>query len=424
MNRTRLFFLLGFALFISLGIIITGASRSEASGEKAEPAAAPTFTKDIAPIFFKNCAECHRPGEIAPMSLMTYKEVRPWAKAIREQVVNREMPPWHADPAHGQWSNDKRLPQKDIDAITAWIDAGALEGDPKAMPAAPKFAKGWQIGEPDLVINMPEEFTVPAEGSVPYMYFTVPSNFTEDKYVTAMEARAGDLSVVHHIVIYVRDPKEKASRRQDIGTGLLGALSPGNTPFMATPGTAKLIKAGSNIVFQMHYTPSGKATKDRSMIGLKFAKAPVDKIITTTAAWDARFEIPANAPNHEIRATYNVEEDLDIISLMPHMHLRGKDYTYIAHYPDGRKEILLSVPRYDFGWQVYYYPVKPLRMPKGTKIETIAHYDNSTKNPQNPDPAKPVRFGEQTWEEMMNGFFDFVPAQSTAKSAASSSGSR
>ncbi len=425
MNRTRLFFLLGFALFISLGIIMTGASRSEASGKKAEPIATPTFTKDIAPIFFKNCAECHREGEIAPMSLMNYKEVRPWAKAIREKVVSREMPPWHADPAHGQWSNDKRLSPKEIETITAWIDGGVKEGDPKTMPAEPKFAKGWQIGEPDLVINMPEEFTVPAEGAVPYMYFTVPSNFTEDKYITAMEARAGDLSVVHHIVIYVRDPKEKASRRQDIGTGLLGALSPGNTPFIASPGTAKLIKAGSNIVFQMHYTPSGKATKDRSMIGLKFAKAPVDKIITTTAAWDARFEIPANAPNHEIRAFYNVEEDVDIISLMPHMHLRGKDYTYIAHYPDGRKEILLSVPRYDFGWQVYYYPVKPLRMPKGTKIEAIAHYDNSTKNPQNPDPSKPVRFGEQTWEEMMNGFFDFVPVQSAAKSAASSSsGSR
>ncbi len=416
MNRIRL---LGFVLFISLGIALAGLSRSEAGKN-----AAPTFTKDIAPIFFKNCAECHRPGEIAPMSLMNYKEVRPWAKAIREKVVSREMPPWHADPAHGQWSNDKRLSQKDIDAVTAWIDAGVPEGDPKAMPAAPKFAKGWQIGEPDLVINMPEEFTVPAEGAVPYMYFTVPSNFTEDRYVTAMEARAGDLSVVHHIVVYVRDPKEKASRKQDIGTGLLGALSPGNTPFIAVPGTAKLIKAGSNIVFQMHYTPSGKATKDRSMIGLKFAKAPVDKVITTTAAWDARFEIPAHAQNHEVRATYLIEEDVDIISLMPHMHLRGKDYTYIAHYPDGRKETLLSVPRYDFGWQVYYYPVKPLRMPKGTKIETIAHYDNSTRNAQNPDPAKAVRFGEQTWEEMMNGFFDFVPVQSPAKQAASSSSSR
>lgn len=419
MKSTRLTFLI---VAVALIIVSSGISRSTASGNDSNSAAIPTFTKDVAPIFFKNCAECHRPGEIAPMSLMNYKEVRPWAKAIREKVVSREMPPWHADPNHGQWANDKRMSQKDIDTIIAWIDGGAKEGDPKDMPALPKFAKGWQIGEPDIVFQMPEEFTVPAEGTVPYMYFTVPSGFTEDKYVTAMEARAGDLSVVHHIVIYVRDPGNR-SRKQDIGTGLLGALSPGNTPFIAQPGTAKLIKAGSQIIFQMHYTPSGKETKDRSIVGLKFAKASVDKVITTTAAWDMRFEIPANAENHEVRATYDVEEDINIVSLMPHMHLRGKDYTYLAHYPDGRKEILLSVPRYDFAWQVYYYPVKPIRLPKGTKIETIAHYDNSTKNALNPDPSRPVRFGEQTWEEMMNGFFDFVPANQSKEKSAASSGS-
>ncbi len=420
MIRTRLTMLI---LAGCLTITAVGIS-SKASGEKVATSAAPTFTKDIAPIFFKNCAECHRPGEIAPMSLMNFKEVRPWAKAIREKIVSREMPPWHADPAHGQWSNDKRMSQKDIDTIVAWVDGGTKEGDPKDMPAAPKFAKGWQIGEPDITFQMPEEFTVPAEGAVPYMYFTVPSKFTEDKYITAMEARAGDLSVVHHIVVYVRDPKGKAPKRQDIGTGLLGALSPGNTPFIATPGTAKLIKAGSDIVFQMHYTPNGKATKDRSIIGLKFAKGPVDKVITTTAAWDTRFVIPPNAENHEVRASYVAEEDLDIVSLMPHMHLRGKDYVYTAYYPDGRKEILLSVPKYDFGWQVYYYPVKPIRIPKGTKIEGVAHYDNSTKNPVNPEPGKAVRFGEQTWEEMMNGFFDFVPVGQSKPVITGSSSSR
>lgn len=420
MKRIRLTVL---SLVVCLVVAAIGFSGSKVSGEKASAPAAPTFTKDVAPIFFKNCAECHRPGEIAPMSLMNYKEVRPWAKSIREKVISREMPPWHADPNHGQWSNDKRMSQKEIDTILAWVDGGTKEGDPKDMPAVPKFAKGWQIGEPDITFQMPEEFTVPAEGAVPYMYFTVPSGFTEDKYIAAMEARAGDLSVVHHIVVYVRDPKERAPKRQDIGTGLLGALSPGNTPFIAQPGTAKLIKAGSQIVFQMHYTPSGKVTKDRSIIGLKFAKGPVDKVITTTAAWDTRFVIPPNAENHEVRATYTAEEDLDIVSLMPHMHLRGKDYKYVAHYPDGRQEVLLSVPRYDFGWQVYYYPVKPLRMPKGTKIEGIAHYDNSTKNPVNPNPSQLVRFGEQTWEEMMNGFFDFVPVGPPAKPAASGSSS-
>ncbi|MBL8207161.1 MAG: thiol-disulfide isomerase [Blastocatellia bacterium] len=413
MKHSRLFALVA-SLFITLGFTVT--FQAGARGRTA----APTFSKDVAPILFNHCTSCHRPGEIAPMSFQNYKEIRPWAKAIREQVVNRTMPPWHADPHIGQWSNDKRLAQKDIETIVAWVDGGAKEGDPKDVPALPKFASGWQIGEPDVVFQMPEEFTVPAQGTVPYIYFQVPSNFKEDRYVTAMEARAGDLSVVHHIVIYVREPNPTRPKRQnDLGDGLLGALSPGMTPFIAQPGTAKLIKAGSTIVFQMHYTPSGKVTKDRSILGLKFAKAPVDKIITTTAAWDARFEIPANAENHEVRAHWVADEDIDIISLMPHMHLRGKDYTYKATYPDGRSEVLLSVPRYDFGWQVYYYPKQPIRIPKGTRIETIAHYDNSTKNPVNPAPDKPVRFGEQTWEEMMNGFFDYVP---TSKASPTTSG--
>ena len=415
MIRTRLLILI-----IAMGGLAAIASLSR--GASAGGSAVPTFSREIAPIFMKNCVSCHRGGEIAPMALTNYKEVRPWAKSIREKVAQREMPPWHADPKHGEWENDRRMTQAEVDAILAWVDGGAPEGDPKQMPPVPKFAAGWQIGEPDVVFQMPEEFTVPAEGTVPYMYFTVPSNFKEDKYVAAMEARAGDLSVVHHIVIYVRDPKEATPKRQDIGTGLLGALSPGQTPFMAQPGTAKLIKAGSNIVFQMHYTPSGKATKDRSMVGLKFAKWPVERVMTTTAAWDARFTSPPHAENYEVRATWDVEEDIAIWSLMPHMHLRGKDYLYRAVYPDGRSEILLSVPKYDFGWQVYYYPKKPIRLPKGTRIETVAHYDNSVRNPQNPDPTRPVRFGEQTWEEMMNGFFDYtVETRSAARPAASGS---
>jgi hypothetical protein len=419
MRVSRLIVFVSLLCLIAIGFLISRVDRASA---KASTPASPTFSKDVAPIFAKSCMNCHRPGEIAPMSFLNYKEVRPWAKAIREKVVKREMPPWHADPAHGEWANDRRLAQKDVDTIKAWVDGGAPEGDPKDLPSLPKFATGWQIGEPDVVFYMPEEFTVPAEGAVPYTYFTVPSNFKEDKYIAAMEARAGDLSVVHHIVIYIRDPQESRPKRQDIGTGLLGALSPGMTPFMATPGTAKLIKAGSNIVFQMHYTPSGKVTKDRSMVGLKFLKSPVDKVITTTAAWDARFTIPPNAENYEVKASWPVEEGITIWSFSPHMHLRGKDYLYRAVYPDGRSEILLSVPKYDFSWQVYYYPKNPIKLPKGTRIETVAHFDNSVKNPLNPDPSKPVRFGEQTWEEMMNGFFDYTVDGAGAKASASGSG--
>ena len=294
--KTRLFALV---LLVGLVSALAFTHSSNAKPDAKLSIGAPTFTTHIAPILFANCASCHRTGEIAPMALTNYKEVRPWAKAIKEQVASRQMPPWHADPKHGAWANDRRLSQQDIDTLVKWVDQGAPEGDPKAVPPLPKFASGWQIGEPDVVFEMPETFTVPAEGTVPYMYFTVPSNFKEDKYIAAMEARAGELSVVHHIVVYVRDPKERPTK-QDIGTGLLGALSPGQTPFMAQLGTAKLIKAGSNIVFQMHYTPSGKVTKDRSVVGLKFAQAPVNQVITTTAAWSANFSIPPNAENHEI----------------------------------------------------------------------------------------------------------------------------
>lgn len=413
MKRTRLM-LLVLGLFVSAAL----AGSSAASGGSR---GALTFNKDIAPIFFNNCVGCHREGEIAPMSLMTYKEVRPWAKAIREKVATREMPPWHADPKHGTWANDRRMSQKDIDAILSWVDGGAKEGDPKDLPPAPKFASGWQIGEPDMVFHMPVEYTVPAEGAVSYQYFNVPTNFKEDRYIQALEARAGNLSVVHHIVIYVREPQQtRRSKKLDLGEGLLGALSPGMTPFKAKPGTAKLIKAGSQLVFQMHYTPNGKETKDRSFVGLIFAKEPVEKVITTTAAFDMKFAIPPGASNHEVKAYYEFENDSHIVSFSPHMHLRGKDVLYRAIYPDGKSEVLLALPKYDFNWQVYYYPTRPLPMPKGTKIEVIAHFDNSTKNALNPDPTRTVTFGEQTWDEMMNGFFDiWVDSEAVARPASS-----
>jgi len=398
-------------IFASVCCILLAIAGSQAASSDTKTSL--TFTKDIAPILYNNCIGCHRPGEIAPMSLITYKEVRPWAKAIREKVANRDMPPWHPDAKYGQWANDLRLAQKDVDAVVGWVDGGAVEGNPKDLPPMPKLTTGWQIGEPDVIFQMPTEFTVPAEGAVPYQHFVVPTNFKEDRYVQALEARAGNLSVVHHIVMYVRDPAEQArgrgqNRKFNIADGILGALSPGQTPFIAKPGEAKLIKAGSQLVFQMHYTPNGKEAKDRSIVGLIFAKGPVDKTVNSKAAFDTRFAIPPGAQNYEVKAEYEFEEDSHIISLMPHMHLRGKDIIYRAIYPDGRSEILLSVPKYNFAWQVYYYPLKPIAAPKGTRLEAVAHYDNSTKNPLNPDPTREVRFGEQTWDEMMNAFFDFT----------------
>lgn len=387
----------------------------------AQPAAPPrpapvTFTKDVAPILYKNCVRCHRPDEIAPMSLLTYQDARPWAKAIRQRVAERTMPPWFADPAHGEFSNDLRLSQQDIDTIVAWVDRGAVKGDDTDMPAPPAYAPGWTIAEPDAVFTMPLEQPVPADGVVPYLYFTVPTNFAEDKWIQALEIRPGNRKVVHHVIVSVlepgaaRGPVEQGSDKApvDVVRSQLGGTTPNRPGAIFPEGTARLVKAGSSLVFQMHYTPNGEATKDRTSIGLIFAKQPPAKVLRAGLAINTRFVIPPGDPNHEVRSAATVGEDVHLYTLMPHMHFRGKDFTYTAVYPDGRSEILLRVPKYDFNWQLTYSFKKPLALPKGTRIECVAHFDNSKANLDNPDPTAEVRWGDQTWEEMMIGWFDYV----------------
>ena len=384
-----------------------------------------TFTKDVAPILFKNCAECHRAGEIAPMSLMSYQEVRPWARAIRERVVDRSMPPWSADPNHGEWANDARLSQKEIDTVVAWVNAGAPKGDDKDMPPAPKFTDGWTIGKPDVVIEMPEEYTVPADGTVPYLYFTMPTNFTEDKWIQAMEIRPGNRSVVHHVIAFTQEPGAKVSGEGENARGRtsLGGITPNKAGIVYGNGYARQIKKGSNIVFQMHYTTNGQETKDRTKIGFVFAKEPAKKILMTGNAANARFAIPPGDPNFEVKSSKTFNEDVLITSFMPHMHVRGKSFTYTAVYPDGRSEILLNVPKYDFNWQLTYLPKKPILLPKGTRLDCVAHYDNSPSNKFNPDPSKEVRWGDQTWEEMMIGWYTYARADEPQKAPAVSSSS-
>jgi hypothetical protein len=369
-----------------------------------------TFTKDVAPILFKNCVECHRPGEIGPMSLLSYQEVRPWAKAIRERVVERSMPPWSADPKIGKWANDPSLSPKEIDTIVTWVNAGAPKGDDKDLPAAPKFTEGWTIGQPDVVLEMPVEHTVPAEGTVPYLYFTIPTGFTEDKWIRALEIRPGNRAVVHHVIAFTQEPgAANASGRGEgsRGWGQLGGITPNKTGVVYAPGYARLIKKGSNIIFQMHYTTNGQVTKDRTKIGLIFATEPAKKLLVTGNALNARFAIPPGDPNYEVRSSATMKEDVYLTSFMPHMHVRGKDFTYTAVYPDGRSEVLLHVPKYDFNWQLTYLPKEPIRLPKGTRLECVAHFDNSARNKYNPDPSKEVRWGDQTWEEMMIGWFSY-----------------
>jgi mono/diheme cytochrome c family protein len=391
---------------------------TSANETSTAPAKTVTFTKDIAPILYKNCAECHRPGEVAPFSVLSYKDVRPWAKSIKEQVTSKQMPPWHADPNHGDWKNDRRLTQAELDTLIAWVDGGAKEGDPKALPPAPKYVEGWTIGKPDVTLSIPEQ-NVPAEGVVAYQYLTVKTNFTEDRWIQAAEIRSTGRDAVHHVIAFVRAPGINQGNEQS----LLCGYAPGEQPAVFPAGMAKKVPAGADIIFQMHYTPNGKALKDVTTLGLIFAKEPVKHQVLTRGVLQMRFEIPPGAPSHEVRSQYTFNQDARITSFMPHMHLRGKDFVYIAHFPDGTKKTLLNIPRYDFNWQTYYVPKEPVLMPKGTKLECIAHYDNSPANKFNPDPTKAVKWGDQTWEEMMIGWISFYHETAPAKPATASGAS-
>ncbi len=401
-----------------IALVLLGALGSTIAS--SGPSARVNFNRDVAPILQKNCMHCHRPGEIGPMSLLTYKDVRPWARSIREVVRERSMPPWLADPRYGEFSNDRRLSQKDIETIDAWVVGGAPEGAPEDLPPNPRFVEGWTIGPPDLVLPMTEEFTVPADGVVPYKYFIVPTNFTGDRYVQAAEIRQGNRSVVHHVIVSVREPGQAAGDRLEGeggedsiprsrgSDGMLVGWAPGVSPLQLPPGQAKLVKARSVLVFQMHYTTTGETAKDRTSVGLIFAREPVEKRVITTGAFARELAIPPGEANYETRASFTFKEDSHVLSLMPHMHLRGKNFEYRAVFPDGTSKIILSVPRYDFNWQLTYWLKEPLAMPKGSRLECTAHFDNSSNNKFNPDPTKLVRWGQQTWEEMMIGWFDYT----------------
>jgi hypothetical protein len=405
-----------------------------------------TFYKDVLPVLQKDCQGCHRPGEAAPMSFLTYDQTRPWAKAMKQAVLGKQMPPWFADPHYGKFSNDRTLSAAEIDTLVSWADTGAKPGDPKDAPKAVAFVEGWRIGKPDMVIEMPLAFEVPTSGTIDYQYIMIPTNFKEDTYVQVAEARPGNPAVVHHIIAFIREPgsnwmkdakpgvpfvpkdhvrtenltpeqrkKLAQSNGGGIGGDFLAGYAPGTVPFVMRPGEAKLVKAGSDIILQMHYTANGKPATDKSRIGLIFAKDKPNARVLTLAAGALDFEIPPGDSNYQVDAKLKLQRDVTLVSLLPHMHFRGKSFEYRVTYPTGEKETLLSVPKYDFNWQLTYELEKPKVLPKGTVIECTAHYDNSANNKYNPDPAKAVRFGEQTWEEMMFGFFEVsVPMDVTA----------
>lgn len=374
-----------------------------------------TYSNQIARLFQDRCIRCHREGEIAPFSLSDYDEIAGWAPMIEEVVRENRMPPWHADPKFGDFANASRLSDEEKGLITTWVANGAPQGDPQDLPAPREFTPGWRIAAPDRVIRMSDKpFTVPAAGTVEYQYFVVDPGFTEDVWVREAEARPGNNAVVHHIIVFVAPPDQ---RGRQMGTGLrnlLVATAPGNPPMRCPTGMAKRVPAGSKFVFQMHYTANGSQQQDLSSVGLVFADPEtVTREVQTDLAIDTGFEVPAGADNYEVHAWRKISADTLLLSFMPHMHLRGKAFRYEVEYPDGTVETLLNIPAYDFNWQNSYALKEPKFVPKGAKLHCVAHFDNSQDNLANPDPTQPVRWGDQTWEEMMIGFFDRAAAEET-----------
>jgi peroxiredoxin len=397
------------------GCIIARAIKPKATGTI-------TYSKHVSRIIQNRCQECHRPGQVGPMALLTYEDALSWQEMIREVVEEKRMPPWHADPKHGKFENDRSLSREERETILGWIKQGCPRGDDRDLPAEKKWPSGWMIGKPDVVFEMPREYTVPADGGprgVRYQYFRVDTKFAEDRWIQAAEARPGAREVVHHIIVYVFDPTKVKGRigergegrtglRQDgIGNGFLAAYAPGDMPLNLPTGYAKKLPKGAILVFQMHYTPDGVERKDRSSVGLIFAKEPPRHEVRTRGIAQQLLIIPPGEANHEVKSRSTFDRDVTLMSLLPHMHLRGKDFNYEAVYPDGKREMLLSVPQYDFNWQSNYRLKKPIALPRGTRIECVAHFDNSENNPNNPDPKKRVFWGDQTWEEMMIGFVDY-----------------
>ncbi|MEO8260804.1 MAG: thiol-disulfide isomerase [Acidobacteriota bacterium] len=407
-----------------VGVLVGLAALTAPTGATTEESSSVTFNKDVLPILQKNCQSCHRPGEIAPMSFLTYKDTRPWARAMKTAVTSRQMPPWFADPAYGHFANDKRLSDGAISTIAAWADGGAPEGDEKDKPAPVVFREGWGL-KPDMVIEMPTDVPLPANGTINYKSILVKANFTEDRWVVAADLRPGNAQAVHHMRAIVRPPGsdwmknavpgvayeagDEEIGRQGEGSDLLGKFNPGlGAQDFSMFESAKFVPKGSDIVFSMHYTAIGKETTDRSKLGLVFGKEPPKlRYFTHDGPTAGNLAIPAGDSRAEVVSEMTATADTQLVYLQPHMHLRGSDYEVRLIFPSGQSETIFKA-KWDFNWQLGFDLEKPIAIPKGTRIVGIAHFDNSTANKFNPDPTKLVVWGPQNWEEMQNCFMSFL----------------
>ncbi|HJN44070.1 MAG TPA: cytochrome c [Vicinamibacterales bacterium] len=400
------------AALLVLGVV--GIADAEAA------AGAPTFAKDVAPILYENCVACHRPNHLAPMSLITYSDARPWARAVKAKVLSKEMPPWGADSSIRAYNNDASLTQAEIDTIAAWVDGGSLEGNAADLPEAPQFADGWSIGEPDLIFTFLEPFTVPADGTVPYSYVTVPTNLKEDVWISAHEFRPGDRRVVHHVIAQVMEDDGKPATgevrlqrdrtRARAEGASVGGYVPNRIGTVYEDGVAVRLPAGADIEAQMHYTTIGEVVEDVSSWGVVLADPSETRPREAGGGQviNVRFAIEPGNADYAVTANRTIGQDTYLATMMPHMHVRGKSAKYTVTRPDGSSEVALWIPNYDFNWQLNYRLAEPIYMPKGSVIEAEFHYDNSGNNRFNPDPTAEVHWGDQTWEEMMLGYYGTV----------------
>jgi hypothetical protein len=382
-----------------------------------------TFNKDVLPVLEKRCQECHRPGEIAPMSFMTYEAARPWAKAMKAAVLTKKMPPWFAEEGTLPLANDRTLTPSEMQTIVAWADGGAAEGDAKDKPAPRTFVDGWNL-KPDMIIEMPTEVQLPATGAVEYQYMKVKGNFPEDLWIAAAEMRPGNRQVVHHGEVWAVPPGSKWMANAEYGkayamtempkqnadnTDIIGKFNPGvGAQNFVLGDSAKLIPKGSDLIFEIHYTTMGKPTTDRTKVGLVFAKGEhKSRYFTSYGPIATNLKIAAGDSNGEVVGEFTTTADMKLVYAQPHMHVRGKDYELRAIYPSGEMQTLLKA-KWDFNWQLGFEFAEPVVLPKGTRLLGISHFDNSPNNPFNPDPKKEVVWGLQNWEEMSNCFIGLV----------------
>ena len=377
------------------------------------------YYRDITPIFQQHCQNCHRQGQVAPFALTTYDDAVAWAETIAEVVEQRRMPPWHADPRYGRFANAPSLSEKQRRKILRWIECGTPAGEPNDAPqpaAAIEFTDGWAMGLPDAVVAMAQPYLVPAEGVIEYQTFDLDPGFSEDRWVQAVEIKPGNRAVVHHATVYLKPPGcDQPVEQGTLGSFCLAATAPGTPPLMLPDGMAKRVPAGWHFLLVVHYVTVGSPQSDQTLIGLKFSEPYlVRKEVATRLLLDESLCIPPGASNYRVERAVRLSDDLLLVSMFPHMHLRGKSFRYEAHYPDGRDEVLLSIPRYDFDWQNRYDLARPKRLPAGTVVRCVVEYDNSPANPRNPDATATVVAGPRSTDEMFNGYFDVALADREA----------